>query len=153
MSALSSVNTSTLFQGLGSAQGASRGHHGFGSGGAKKAAFESAAVAAGADPAKLSAIEEQIEAAIKQAKKSGRSADDPARAVRDAVDSVLEENGVDVKKFRNALRDQTLQKLDNLVGTDVEVGTDRRAVGVPRPAPTANSRGQASAEFAVDTLA
>lgn len=62
-------------------------------------ALESAAEQAGIDPSEFSDLRTQIEEAITSAKES---ADEPG-AIREAVNAVLEENGIDVSDFQSKL--------------------------------------------------
>ena len=76
-----------------------------GDGAAKwKAAFESALKNAGADPAKLSDLEQQIRDAVESARQNSSGSPDQRSAVRDAVNNVLKQNGIDPAKFEAELK-------------------------------------------------
>ena len=56
------------------------------------------------DPAKVQDLQSQIQAAIKDASKNGK----PSRqAIKDAVNGVLKQNGIDPTKFEAALQSQS----------------------------------------------
>ena len=57
---------------------------------------------AGADPSKVSDIENQIHTAIQSARQSGGS--DPRASIKQAVDKVLSDNGIDPAKFDAAAK-------------------------------------------------
>jgi hypothetical protein len=59
----------------------------------------------GVDPTKVSALEKQIESAASDARKSATGTDaDKQAAVKQAVDKVLQSNGVDPAKFDAAVK-------------------------------------------------
>jgi hypothetical protein len=64
--------------------------------------FASMLQQAGADPSKVSDIENQIRTAVQSAKQSGGS--DPRASVKQAIDKVLTDNGVDPAKFDAAAK-------------------------------------------------
>lgn len=68
-----------------------------------KSRVEDAAKAVGVDPAKIPDLVKQIQDAVEQARSSVGSSGDPRSAIRDAVDGVLKQNGIDPAKFRSAL--------------------------------------------------
>ena len=72
----------------------------------RKAEFESALKAAGADPAKLPDLEKQIQDAVQAARQNAASSPDSCTAVRDAVDRVLKQNGIDPAKFEAQMKAQ-----------------------------------------------
>jgi hypothetical protein len=77
---------------------------GQGPGGAQFASrFAAAAKAVGVNPGKVSDLQSQVQAAIKDASKNGPPSQ---QAVRDAVNGVLKQNGIDPAKFEAALQSQ-----------------------------------------------
>lgn len=71
-------------------------------------AFAKAALAAGVDPSKVRDLQKQVRQAIHDARKTAAPGEQ-RQAVQDAVANVLQQNGVDVARFQEALRAQ-LQK-------------------------------------------
>lgn len=67
---------------------------------AMKARFDDAAQAAGADPSKVADLDGQITAAVDKARQATPG---DRGAVRQAINNVLQQNGVDPTKFRSAL--------------------------------------------------
>ena len=76
------------------------------------AQFEAAAKSAGVDSSKLGDLERQVQEAVQNTLKAGGSGDKRA-AIRDAVDSVLKNNGIDPGRFRSALETQRTHKKDH----------------------------------------
>ncbi len=72
----------------------------------RKAEFESALKAAGADPTKLTDLEKQIQDAVQSAQQSASGSTDSRTAVRDAINNVLKQNGVDPAKFEAQMKAQ-----------------------------------------------
>lgn len=100
MSPISGVAGAFSLSGAGQASAGGRGHA------QRKADFESALTAAGADPSKVSTIESQIQAAIKSARSGASDSGNSRAAVQTAIDTVLKNNGVDASKFQAAIRSQ-----------------------------------------------
>lgn len=74
-----------------------------------KAAFAGALKASGLDAAEIDTIQKQIEEAVKQATNGAQTTQGSRpRAVRDAVEGVLKDHGVDVKKLESTLEAQHL---------------------------------------------
>lgn len=69
----------------------------------RRAAFDQALISAGADQSKLADIHEQIEKAIASASSNAAARPD-RKSVENAVNSVLQANGIDVQKFQEALK-------------------------------------------------
>lgn len=65
----------------------------------RKADLDSALQAAGADPTKLADLEQQIAEAVQKAREQSGSSTDPRTAIRDAINGVLTQNGLDPAKF------------------------------------------------------
>ena len=72
----------------------------------RKAELESALKAAGADPAKLADLEQQLQDAVQSAQQSASGSTDPRTAVRDAIENVLNQNGIDPAKFEAEMKAQ-----------------------------------------------
>ncbi|MBX3378618.1 MAG: hypothetical protein KF805_00860 [Phycisphaeraceae bacterium] len=72
----------------------------------RKADFEKALIAGGADPAQVEAIQSQIRKAIAEAVKNGGTPNgqrpDPS-TVKNVIDGVLKANGIDSTKFKESL--------------------------------------------------
>jgi hypothetical protein len=71
--------------------------------------FASALQSAGVDPSKVGDIQSQIDAAVQSVRQDGStstSGTDQRAAIKQAVDGVLQQNGVDVTKFDAALKAQ-----------------------------------------------
>ncbi len=66
-------------------------------------AFKEAALAAGLDPEAADGLQDEIRSAIAEALKSSEDQTDRQQVVRDAVDGVLEKNGVDLSVFQSQL--------------------------------------------------
>jgi hypothetical protein len=73
----------------------------------RQSEFASALQSAGVDSSKVGDIQSQIDAAIQSVRQNGGSSGtDQRTAIKDAVDGVLQKNGVDVSKFDAALKAQ-----------------------------------------------
>lgn len=72
----------------------------------RKAAFEQALLAGGADSSQVETIQSQIQQAIADAVKNGGATNgqrpDPS-TIKNAVDGVLKANGIDVSKFQASI--------------------------------------------------
>lgn len=66
-------------------------------------AFTEAALAAGLDPEAADGLQDEIRSAIAEALKSSEDQTDRQQVVRDAVDGVLEEHGVDLEAFKSRM--------------------------------------------------
>lgn len=70
----------------------------------RKADFTKALVAGGADPSQVNTIQAQIQQAIADAVKNGGQSQRPdPSTIKNAVDSVLKANGIDVTKFQSSI--------------------------------------------------
>ena len=78
------------------------GHHHHGSG-AMRQAFARAAEEAGVDPSKVADLQKQIDQAVQQARQNGGSGD-PRTAIQNAINGVLQKNGIDSTKFDDAMK-------------------------------------------------
>jgi len=72
----------------------------------RKTDLESALKAAGADPAKLPELEQQIQDAVEKARQNTGGSTDPRTAIQDAVNKVLSDNGLDPAKFDAQMKAQ-----------------------------------------------
>ncbi|MFO0786088.1 MAG: hypothetical protein U0573_07050 [Phycisphaerales bacterium] len=69
----------------------------------RRADFEKALVAGGADPSQVQTIQSQIQQAIADAVKNGGSQRPDTSTIKNAVDGVLKANGVDTAKFQASI--------------------------------------------------
>ncbi len=74
----------------------------------RRADFEAkileAALAAGLDPSAANGLKDEINSAISAATKNSDGTTDEREAVKNAVDSVLQQHGVDLEKFRSQMQ-------------------------------------------------
>lgn len=98
-----------------------------------KADFTEALKSAGVDESEIPGLLEKIQATVAQLSSSATSGD-PGEAIKQTVQSVLKENGVDVEKFDAAMEAQ-------------------RPEGPPPPPPTAAASDQSDQQSLLDLLA
>jgi hypothetical protein len=117
----------------------------------RKARLENALVAAGADPANLADLEQQIQAAIEAAQQSSTGTADPRSTVRSAIEQVLQDNGIDPAAFQQALKPRHHGGHKPLPVEDPIVAEPQPPVEeTPAPTDTAGS-GTATGDATADT--